>query len=466
LSEIGNKEGLILLRDFIDNSGDPSTRKRALEIVSTFEKGKNFTYFEQLFLSDEDPIIRMIAGKILKDKFRSHKKLNRLLEYTLRKVDNIDQKIFAIRVLNSIESVKARKILRDYLNEHIKTRFKDKTHEYQLIDDYNLPLPETTINTFINIILSDYYKYKRGFLVTSRKGRIIALNCESSNVSKVSDIFGFNLLSDLKHLSLRRNSLSRIVNIFHLTKLKTLNLSHNKIEKIENLQELSHLEELDLSNNKIKKIENLEPLQTLQKLFLNDNSIRQIENLHYFSNLEILNLSHNLISDIKNLDGLEKLERINLSSNNIQTITGLNKLINLMWLYLNDNKISRIEGLSTLTKLKGLYLSNNSIENIGALDNLINLKKLELSNNKIIKLEGLKSLVELQELYLDNNSIKIVEGLGGLKNIIMLHIGRNRITEFRQESIKDLKNLNFLFLNENPLDQKSIGEYQKRIKFP
>ncbi len=48
----------------------------------------------------------------------------------------------------------------------------------------------------------------------------------------------------------------------------------------------------------------------------------------------------------------------------------------------------------------------------------------------------------------------------------MLHLGRNNISVFRRESIEDLKNLNFIFLNENPLDQKSLEEYHKRLKFP
>ncbi|MFW9970221.1 MAG: hypothetical protein ACFFDF_08480 [Candidatus Odinarchaeota archaeon] len=57
-------------------------------------------------------------------------------------------------------------------------------------------------------------------------------------------------------------------------------------------------------------------------------------------------------------------------------------------------------------------------------------------------------------------------GNTALQHLIMLHLGRNSITEFRRESVEDLKNLNFIFLNENPLDQKSLDEYHKRLKFP
>jgi len=466
LSEIGKKEGLNLLRELINSSNDSNIRKKALENFGMIEEGNNFSFFEQLFLSDEDLDIRLIAAKILKDKYLTHKKLFRLLEYTLKEVDNVNQKIFAIGALNSMQSIKARKVLTEHLKEFIKTKFKDQKYELQFSYNYNLPIPEIFIEIFINLILYDFYEDKCRYLVTLRRGKIVALNCESSNLEEITDIYGFYLLNDLEHLSLQRNNLRIISDLQHLSKLKTLDLSHNKLERIENLENLDKLEELYLSNNKIWRIENLESLPNLKKLTLSDNLIKLIENLNSLIWLEILDLSHNDITYIRNLDKLENLKRVNLSSNKIQKMEGLIQLKNLMWLYLNDNIISQLEGLSTLNKLKGLYLSNNIIERIESLENLLSLKKLELSNNKINKLEGLQKLVELQELYLDNNLIEKVEGLEGLDNLIMLHIGRNRIVEFRKESVLHLKSLNFLFLNENPLNQKSFIEYQKRIRFP
>ena len=466
LSEIGKKEGLNLLRELINNSNDSNIRKKALENFGMLEEGSNFSFFEQLFLSDENLDIRLIAGKILKGKYLTHKKLSRLLEYTLKELDNVDQKIFAIRALNSMDGVKTRKILTEYLKEFIKIKFKNKKYNLQLTYDYKLPIPENIIEIFINLILSDFYEYKCRYFVSLRRGKIVALNCESSNLREISDIYGFYLLNSLEHLSLQRNNLRIISNLQHLTQLKTLNLSHNKLEKIENLESLDKLEELHLSNNKICRIENLESLPNLKKLTLSDNSIKLIENLNSLIWLEVLNLSHNDISNINNMDKLVNLRRLNLSSNRIEKMGGLIYLKELMWLYLNDNNISQIEGLSTLNKLKGLYLSNNIIERIESLEDLFSLKKLDMSKNKISKLEGLQKLGELQELYLDNNIIKKIEGLEGLNNLIMLHIGRNEIEEFRKESVESLKNLNFLFLNENPLNQKSFVEYQKRIKFP
>jgi Leucine-rich repeat (LRR) protein len=469
LTEIGKKESLILLVELIENSTDPYVRRRALENYGELENGKNFTFFENLFFSDEDLHMRLIAGKVLSNRYSTHKKLIPLLEYTLKKLGNIEQKIFALRSLNSLDRNKACKIVIDYLKLFIKTKFKDKIKSLpkEIFNcEYKTSIPEWVIEICINLILNDYYVRVCGYLSSLRSGKIISLDCEAINLESIGDIVGINNLNDLEHLNIQRSRIKCIDNLQHFKKLKYLNLSHNKLKKIENLQSSVGLEELDLSYNKIRKIENLEPLKRLGKISLDSNLITEIENLNLLTNLEELNLTHNNISEIKNLEKLEKLKKINLSSNQIEKLTGLSYLKNLMWLSINSNKISQIKGLSSLSNLRLLYFSNNLIEKIEGLDNLINLKKLELSSNKISNLEGLQNLVRLQELYLDNNKIEKLVGLAYLSKLIILHIGRNKISKFRSKYIKNLTNLNFLFLNENPLDQQSWVHYMKRFKFP
>jgi len=469
LAEVGKKEVLILLKDLIENSIDPFLRRMALENYGELEKGKNFTFFENLFFSDEDLRMRLIAGKILTNRYSTNKKLIPLLRYTLNKMSNIEQKIFSLRALCSIDSFKTRKIVMDYLKFLIKTKFKDKLKSIlgEILNcDHKTIIPELDIQICINLILYDYYVRVCGYLSSLRNGKIISLDCESLNLEHIDDIVGINNLNDLEHLNIQRTKIQRIDNLQHFKKLKYLNLSHNKIIKIENLQSIVGLERLNLSYNKISKIENLEALKKLKKLSLDSNLITQIENLSFLANLEELNLTHNNISQINNLEKLSNLKRINLSSNQIKQFTGLSKLKNLMWLSINDNKISQVKGLSALTSLMLLYLSNNQIEKIEGLDNLFNLRKLELSGNKISNLEGMENLQELQELYLDNNSIEKLDGLDYLVKLIILHIGRNKISIFRSEHIKNQINLNFLYLNENPLDQQSWEYYMKRFKFP
>ena len=469
LAEIGEKEALILLRELIENSTKPYIRRRALENYGELEKGKNFTFFENLFFSDEDLRMRLIAGNVLSNRYSAHKKLIPLLEYTLNKIGNIEQKIFSLKSLCSLDRIKARKIVIDFLNLIIRAKYKEEMKSVPgeiLNSDYKTSIPKSVIDIGINLILNNYYVKVCGYLSTLRYGKIVSLDCESVNLEGIADIVGINNLTNLEHLNIQRTRIKCIDNLQHFTKLKYLNLSHNKLEKIENLQSLAKLEELNLSYNKIRKIKNLESLKELRKISLNNNVITEIENLNFLTNLEDLNLIHNNISEIKNLETLENLQRINLSSNRIEKLTGLSYSKNLIWLSINDNKISQINGLLSLNNLRLLYISNNLIEKIEGLDNLFNLRKLELSGNKICNLEGLQSLQGLQELYLDNNNIEKLEGLDYLRKLIILHIGRNNILKFRSEFVKNLTNLNFLYLNENPLDQESWEHYQKRFKFP
>ncbi|MFW9989858.1 MAG: leucine-rich repeat domain-containing protein [Candidatus Odinarchaeota archaeon] len=469
LNQIGRKEGLTFLKEWIDNSSDIVLRQKALKNYGLLEEGKNFKFFEQLFLSDENLQIRLIAGQILKEKYSSNKKLIPLLEFILKEVDNIELQLFAVRSLNLLDSAKARKTVVEFLKKLIKNEFSSKlSKDLQEIYEFRPTnsIPEASLSICINLMLKNFYLKKCGYHITLKGGKIFSLNCESSNLNKVSNILGLNHLDDLEHLQLARNKLESIEGIQILTKLRTLDLSYNKLEKVENLEDLINLEELIISNNKIRRINNLDTLHHLKKLFLNHNQIEEIDNLSNLVNLEDLNLSHNQISEIKNLECLEQLNRLNLSYNQIEKMKGLNNLQSLMWLYLNNNKISQISGLLNLHQLKGLSLSNNLISNIESLENQVNLKKLELSNNNINKVKGLSSLDNLQELYLDNNSIEELEGFEGLGNLIILYIGRNYISKFNNESIKCLKNLNFLFLNENPLDKESWDYFKKRFKFP
>ncbi|MFX1501619.1 MAG: leucine-rich repeat domain-containing protein [Promethearchaeota archaeon] len=469
IHEIGTSEAKYLLKNWILNSNDATLRQKALEIYGLLEEGKNFKFFEQLFLSDENLQIRLIAGQILREKYSNNKKLIQLLEYSLKMIDNVELQLFTLRTLNSINNIKTRKLIIEFLNNIIKTYINNKKRrDLKEINelDPNETIPKVFLDICNNIILYNFYTKKCGYLVTIRDGKIISINCESSNLKKVSDILGIKNLIDLEYLQLARNKLERIEGIQFLNKLKKLDVANNKLKEIENLDDLINLEELNLSNNKIRKIDNLDSLHHLKKLYLDNNLIEEITNLTNLVNLEELNFSHNQISEIKNLDNLEKLNRLNLAYNQIEHMKGLRNLRNLMWLHLNDNKLTQISDISTLHQLKGLYLSNNFISDIGGLENQVNLKKMELSNNKIKRIQGLTNLKNLQELYLDNNSIEELEGFEGMDNLIILHIGRNEITKFNNESIKSLKGLNFLFLNENPLDKKSWEHFKERFKFP
>jgi len=466
--EVGYKEAFSLLKDWINNSNDPDLRKEALEVYGHLDNGRNFRFFEQIFLTDEDPNMRLLSGNLLKERYINYKKLISLLEFTLSSVENIDQKFLAIEILNLLKSKKAHKILKEFLKKSIEKYFSGKIREFpeKIFDtDYTSSISESVLELCYNLILFDYYKRFHGYNVTLRKGIIILLNCENSNLNCISEIPAFYKLIKLEHLLLQGNKINEINNLKHLQNLKVLDLSNNQINYIKNIEVLRNLEELKLSKNQISKIENLN-LPKLRKLSLDHNSIIEISNLDQLINLEFLNLGYNIIEKVENLGELYKLKNLNLSNNQIEEISGLNNLTGLISLRLNANNIKHLSGLDNLFELKILNLSNNLIEHIENLHNLHYLTKLELSNNKIKKIEGLDHLIKLQELFLDKNYITKLEGLENLESLIILFLESNNIIEFRMADIEHLNNLNFIFLNENPLTPESKKHYAKKTRFP
>jgi len=468
LNEIGIKEAKAILRECINNSNNSHLRKQALRVYSSIEKGKEFKFFEQLFLSDEDPTLRLLTGQILKESYLSNKKIISLLDFILNNENYIDLKFQALEILKTINTKKANKIIKDYIRKVIKLNFDGETESVLKgiirLDDSS-SISESILEIYHNILLYDHYTKTCGYTVILRNSLITLLNCEGMGLKSILDIPGFDKLVNLEYLYLQKNELSKIQNLEHLKYLKILNLGNNNIEKIENLDSLRNLEELILSNNKIIKIENLN-LKNLKKLSIDRNYITDIRNLEGLNTLESLNLSNNNISEIAELKKLNKLKYLTLSHNKINKINGLQNLHNLIMLQLNDNYIIEISGLESQINLKVLNLTNNRIEKIKNLDKLENLKKLELSNNRIQYIQGLSNLKKLQELFLDKNQIKSLEGIDGLISLIILFLENNQISEFQLKQIESLRNLNFLFLNENPLNAKSTELYKKLSRLP
>ncbi len=468
ISQIGIKEAKTHLKRWISDSNDPQLRNEALEIYGELEQGKDYKFLEEIFLSDEDISLRLLSGKILGAHYFQNKKLIKLLEFVLYSAENINQKFFALDLLAKFNLKKSRNIIQDFMENVIIENLNGEARENLTnlpITEYNIDINNQTLELCYNLILFNYYKKVCGYNVTLRDGFIILLNCEGSNLRKISDIPGINKLYKLEYLMLKRNKISEIDALEYLTTLKFLNLAYNQIEKTKSLDYLSKLEELILTGNKIKIVENFK-LPNLKKLFLDKNLISEIRDLGNSLKLEQLNLSSNNIRKMVNLANFQRLKALNLSNNDIEVISGLENLHNLIFLNLNDNKISKIEGLNHLVNLKFLNISNNNIAKLQNLENVHNLTHLEISKNKISKIEGLDNLINLQELFLDKNNITKIEGLENLNSLIILFLERNDIKSFDLKDIELLKNLNFIFLNENPLDIESKRNYEKRTRFP
>ncbi len=466
LHKIGIKEASALLKEWIISSNILELRKDALELFGSLDDGKNFKFLEQVFLSDEDLEIRLIAGKILEHNYMNHKKLIPLLEYSLKKIKEFEQKFLVVEFLNRIDTSASRKILKNFLKTYIKEKLGRKLQEFPeeiFTKDYQFALPSQILDICFNLILYDFYTYECRYNISLRKGLIILLNCEGANLNSIKEIAALHRLSHLEHLLLHRNNIEKINGLDDLKKLKVLDLSNNTIETIENLEGLPFLEELNLSQNKIETIANLNSLKDLKKLNLASNLITEIKGLESLRSLEDLNLNKNKIMEIKNISHLLNLKRLSISFNQITSISQIGALENLIWLNLNDNKISQIHGLDGMHNLKVLNLTNNLITKIENLENLENLERLELSNNKIQEIRGLESLLKLNSLYLNDNKIKIMEGIDYLDNLIILNIENNQISEYNDTYKEKLKKLYYIYLSGNPLTPKSWICYKKHM---
>ncbi|MEJ2250970.1 MAG: leucine-rich repeat domain-containing protein [Candidatus Lokiarchaeota archaeon] len=463
-SKLNEKETIKRLKDIIFNSRDEKSRVDALISLGKVNQLKNYRFLENLFLTDENRTIRLIAGKFLLRNHIENPRLLDLLKYCVYNIEDIYQKIFVIKILLKINNKKSNQIIEKYYIYLYKKIFGNQSdYQPRKLDENILEIIREKVS---NLILYDYYKNKKGYNVTLKNDYIILLNCEGSNLKTIDSIDGLEYITHLKYLKLQRTNLQKIIFSFKLRKLKVLDLSKNKIKKVENLEKLPNLQELYIENNDINKIENLESLANLRKLSFANNYIQKIEGLSTLSHMEELNLNNNNIKEIENLDQLVNLKYLNLSFNKIEEIKNIKSLQNLIRLYLNNNKIKKIQGLNNLILLKGLCLSDNQIEKIENLNQLSELRKLELSSNNIKELEGLEHLTKLQELFLDNNEIKILKGLDNLKNLIILFLKSNKIEKFNRKLIEPLTNLNFIFLNDNPLTPESKLCYNKRTRYP
>ncbi|KAI5702992.1 hypothetical protein M8J75_006478 [Diaphorina citri] len=158
-------------------------------------------------------------------------------------------------------------------------------------------------------------------------------------------------------LVLDKNQLTRLDNIDSYTELKELSAKHNSLTRMLHVMKLHHLITLDLSHNNIVCIEGLKELRNLRRLILAHNNIKTIEHVHTNLHLELLDLSHNSIQAINNLSSLTRLKTLHLSNNKLSHLRHCN-------LYLPSS-------------LTCLTLDGNNIGDLGEVSHLVHLTALE-----------------------------------------------------------------------------------------
>ena len=243
-----------------------------------------------------------------------------------------------------------------------------------------------------------------------------------------------------------------------LKKLETVYVQGpvNLIDIVNNIKELESLQNLSIYSAQLENFDllrELKSIDTLTTLNLGVNKIKDINFLKDFKNLTSLNLSRNLITDITPLKSLTKLRTLNLTTNNIKDITPLAENKELMYLHLKENP--QIEG----------DRNKYSEEGIRALDEIG--KILERNGNIYLDSNQLGLFSNYKSIDLSYQRLTNLEVLDGFNQLVSLNLNSNKLTledKRSQEILSNMINLEFLYLQSNPLIDISAINNLKNLK--
>ncbi|CAO3699453.1 unnamed protein product [Rhizopus stolonifer] len=309
------------------------------------------------------------------------------------------------------------------------------------------------------------------------------------------------LPESLCYLYANDNKLTSI-DLTHLGKLQHLYLSHNHLSGFDNLSELKLLRKLDIGHNFIKSVRSFQVLEGLTHLYLKSNNIHRLKEFEEFNSnpdLEYLDISFNRIEHLESMESLTGLIELNIDHNDIKVIQltrPLERLCKLRLsfnrlksfdmslfpdirvLYLDDNQIERIMGAACTRRMESfslrdqgkikveinikylrgarkLYLSGSPFRSLRHMVDFYSLKYLELCTADIeeLPIHFSKQMPNLATLYLSTNRIADIRPLRKLKYLQRLILIDNRITSLNEviAVVKQLKNLNYLDLRQNPI---------------
>jgi hypothetical protein len=245
------------------------------------------------------------------------------------------------------------------------------------------------------------------------------------NGAFISDLAPLSVLTKLRNFDIGGSDVSDISVVANWTDLESLSVQQSKVTSLSALTNLTNLKDLNFSNhcNQTKA----------QGRF---NQISDLEPLTNLNELKSLNLYGNEVVDLTPLANKPELHYLDLNQNNIVDITPLELLGNLQTLGLSGNNISSISVFETSATLK------NSLQNLSLGDNPI---LIDTANADRFK--PLESLTYLRHLAIDASGCECGIGCNVKKGVRIDSDMLNKLVE----SIKDLPELNDLWLNGNEL---------------
>ena len=389
------EEALKSLESLINESIDDTLRSRSIEAIGNIQDSSEKVYnlLEHSLISDESPIVRFSAAKVLIQTFDFHDERNPVIWA----IENERSIYFFKKLLDLLEGKPSNRFTT------IRTKSIDKISRF-----YNLNPDDSRFILDVDFI--DYLKFRQEFKVFIEKFQIkedhkLELIRENTELG----LKGLGRIANSKdgyitELSLK--NIERIPNpISKLQKLKKLEICHCKLKNFPiSSQNLYQLDHLVLNNNELEdipdwavfvasKMNNIrkyirvgvdpEEAKTLSLLeVLTGQALIEIKKkdsfhpsllFHYRKNDQGHLIGINISSELnqigiipKQLCSLKYLEELNLSHQNISSVPlDMQNLRNLKILRLNDNNINVFpDFLLTLDNLELIDLSNNKFDAI------------------------------------------------------------------------------------------------------
>lgn len=313
-----------------------------------------------------------------------------------------------------------------------------------------------------------------------------SLKMEHNHLTKLTSCNKAEIHNSLTNLSYRYNRILQISGyaFSNTPKLEILELNINIIAYMDHkaLSGLKDLKTLRLDNNLLSDIYNdsFEDLTNLKTLNLRNNEIAVIFNYTFqnLSKLDILDLGGNKISQLKPhaFDGLYSLTNLYLDRNHLKMIdvvlfgklSGTLQVLDLqgnMIVYFTEHTHSPFKNMSRLYDLKLNGQQPNGINLLprAFFRGLTSLKSLYLTNNHIIGFgdETFDDLKNLDYLTLDNSCAGVAQLQSGifksLQKLRTLSLENMGIKSFSKDVFGNLTGLKTLHLNRNPMMSLDIS---------
>lgn len=181
--------------------------------------------------------------------------------------------------------------------------------------------------------------------------------------------------------------------------------------------------------------------------------------------LKFLKIYGNSINNLRTsaLSGFKNVEYLGLPNNKIKTIekyTFSNSEIGV--LDLSNNQLQAVaENTFQNADISKIYLQNNRLTYLSSECFNPNLQSLHLDYNNLESLGKFAENIQLKILTVSHNKLNHLSELAPLENIKHLDFSFNRINSISFNQFEDLKDLEFLNLNKNQLQNLPLEAFKK-----